>query len=75
MADVEKQTKNYMLFTVNPLLKKIADEGNVKFFEQNEYLEGKKLKLRPFRIKVFLILQQALISLFLQVHLQEMKSD
>ncbi|MGG0261501.1 phage portal protein [Bacillus mycoides] len=46
MADVEKQTKNYMLFTVNPLLKKISDEANVKFFEMNEYLAGQKIEVK-----------------------------
>lgn len=46
MADVEKNTKNYMLFTVRPLLKKIADESNVKFFTMNEYLKGKKIEIK-----------------------------
>ena len=46
MADVEKQTKNYMLFTVKPLLKKLSDEANVKFFEMNEYLLGKKIVVK-----------------------------
>ncbi|WJE24536.1 phage portal protein [Bacillus cereus] len=46
MADVEKQTKNYMLFTVRPLFKKISDEANVKFFEMNEYLLGKKIEVK-----------------------------
>jgi len=46
MADVEKQTKNYMLFTVKPLLKKISDEANVKFFEMKEYLEGQKVEIK-----------------------------
>nr|WP_285846115.1 phage portal protein [Metabacillus idriensis] len=46
MADVEKQTKNYMLFTVKPLLKKLADEGNVKFFTMQEYLAGKKIEIK-----------------------------
>lgn len=46
MADVEKQTKNYMLFTVNPLLKKISDESNVKFFEQKEYLAGQRIEIK-----------------------------
>ncbi|HDR6300257.1 TPA: phage portal protein [Bacillus cereus] len=46
MADVEKQTKNYMLFTVKPLLKKISDEANVKFFEMNEYLLGQKIVIK-----------------------------
>ncbi|WP_409299181.1 phage portal protein [Peribacillus sp. SCS-26] len=41
MADVEKQTKNYMLFTVSPLLKKIKDEADVKFFTKEDYLKGK----------------------------------
>jgi HK97 family phage portal protein len=47
MADVEKQTKNFMMFTVNPLLKKLRDEGNNKFFTKKEYLEGKKLEIKP----------------------------
>ncbi|RWS44115.1 phage portal protein [Bacillus mycoides] len=46
MADVEKQTKNYMLFTVKPLLKKISDEANVKFFEMKEYLEGQRIEVK-----------------------------
>ncbi|PGZ69604.1 MULTISPECIES: phage portal protein [Bacillus] len=46
MADVDKQTKNYMLFTVKPLLKKISDEANVKFFEMNEYLSGQKIVVK-----------------------------
>jgi HK97 family phage portal protein len=46
MADVEKQTKNYMMYTVSPLLKKISDEGNSKFFTKEEYLQGKKLEIK-----------------------------
>lgn len=46
MADVEKQTKNYMFFTVAPLLKKIKEEANVKFFEKKEYLSGKCIEIR-----------------------------
>ncbi|WP_033708388.1 phage portal protein [Bacillus cereus] len=46
MADVEKQTKNYILFTVRPLLKKLSDEANVKFFEMNEYLSGQKIEVK-----------------------------
>ncbi|MES9694273.1 phage portal protein [Bacillus toyonensis] len=46
MADVEKQTKNYMLFTVRPLLKKLSDETNVKFFEMSEYLLGQKIEVK-----------------------------
>lgn len=46
MADVEKQTKNYMMYTVKPLLKKIRDEGNAKFFTKKEYLSGKGIEVR-----------------------------
>ncbi|WP_432352668.1 phage portal protein [Sporosarcina sp. A2] len=46
MADVEKQTKNYMFFTVSPLLKKIKDEANVKFFTMSEYLKGDCIDIR-----------------------------
>jgi HK97 family phage portal protein len=46
MADVEKQTKNYMMYTVSPLLKKISDEGNSKFLTKEEYLQGKKLEIK-----------------------------
>lgn len=46
MADIEKQTKNYMLFTVRPLLKKLSDEANVKFFEMSEYLLGQKIEVK-----------------------------
>src|SRR5699024_7753571 len=46
MADVEKQTKNYMFFSVSPLLKKIKEESDVKFFTKEEYLEGKCIEIR-----------------------------
>jgi HK97 family phage portal protein len=47
MADIEKNTKNYMMFAINPLIKKIKDESNVKFFTQEEYLSGKKVDIKP----------------------------
>lgn len=46
MADVDKQTKNYMFFTVSPFLKKIKDEADVKFFEKKEWLEGQCVEIR-----------------------------
>lgn len=46
MADVEKQTKNYMLFTASPLLKKIKDEADVKFFTKEEFLNGNCIDIR-----------------------------
>lgn len=46
LADVEKQTKNYMMFTVNPFLKKVCDEGNAKFIEKEEFLGGKRIEAK-----------------------------
>ncbi|ALY08063.1 portal protein [Bacillus phage vB_BhaS-171] len=46
MADVEKNTKNYMMFTVKPLLKKIKDEADFKFIEKGEYLRGKRIEIK-----------------------------
>lgn len=40
MADVEKVTKNYMMYTIKPLIKKISDEINAKFIEPNAYFKG-----------------------------------
>ncbi|MFS0878275.1 phage portal protein [Solibacillus isronensis] len=40
MADVEKVTKNYMMYTIKPLVKKISDEINAKFVEPQDYLNG-----------------------------------
>ncbi|MGG0447556.1 phage portal protein, partial [Bacillus mycoides] len=31
---------------VRPLLKKLSDEVNVKFFEEEEYLEGKRIQVK-----------------------------
>jgi HK97 family phage portal protein len=42
MADVEKQTKNYMVFCVNPFLKNVKDEANFKFVSKKDYLEKNK---------------------------------
>lgn len=39
MSDVDAVTKNYMHFTVSPLLQKIVDEMNVKFFTKREFLD------------------------------------
>lgn len=46
MADVERQTKNYMFFTASPLYKKISDELNVKFFTEDEYMNGNCVEIR-----------------------------
>jgi len=46
MADVEKNTKNYMMFTVEALLKKVKDEANAKFFDEKEWLEGNRIETK-----------------------------
>lgn len=46
MADVEKNTKNYMMFTVEALLKKIKDEANAKFFDEDEWLAGNRIETK-----------------------------
>lgn len=46
MADVEKQTKNYKVFTVAPIVKKIDDEANAKFLTKNEYMQGNRVSVR-----------------------------
>lgn len=44
MADVEKVTRNYMTFCIDPFLKKIKDEMNAKVIDKREYLDGYKLE-------------------------------
>ncbi|MBG9510045.1 portal protein [Bacillus thuringiensis] len=63
MADIEKQTKNYMNFTVKPLLKKISDEVNVKFFEMNEYLEGQRVEVKSISYQTIFELAESIDKL------------
>ncbi|MEK4502795.1 phage portal protein [Bacillus sp. FSL R12-0069] len=63
MADIEKQTKNYMNFTVKPLLKKISDEVNVKFFEMNEYLEGQRVEVKSISYQTIFDLAESIDKL------------
>jgi HK97 family phage portal protein len=46
MADVEKQTRNYMTFCIDPIIKKIKDEGDAKFIDKDEYLSGKRMDIK-----------------------------
>lgn len=46
MADIEKPTRNYMTFCIDPLLKKIKDELNGQLFTKNEFLEGQRVDIR-----------------------------
>ena len=63
MADVEKPTKNFLMFTINPLLKKICDEVNAKFFEKEEYLEGKKVEAKAVSYHTIFDLAEAIDKL------------
>lgn len=54
MADVEKVTKNYMLYTIKPLIKKISDEINAKFIDTDDYLNGDMVNVRvPHYLDIF----------------------
>lgn len=46
MAEVENQTKNYMVFTVKPFLKKVQDEATDTFIGKEEFFDGKRIDIR-----------------------------
>lgn len=46
MADVEKITRNYMTFCIDPILKVIEGELNVRFIEKADYLKGDRVNIR-----------------------------
>ena len=46
LAGVKEITKSYTVFTVKPMLKKIRDECNSKFFTMKEYLSGSFLEVK-----------------------------
>lgn len=46
MADVAGQTKNYKMFCINPLSRKISDELTSKFVTKQEYLNGKRITVK-----------------------------
>lgn len=46
IADIKGVTENYMLYCINPLLKKITDEANAKFFEKESVLNGDGLFIK-----------------------------
>lgn len=45
MADLENAMDAYLDFCIKPLVKKIENELNSKFFTQDEFLKGKRIKL------------------------------
>lgn len=50
-AEMGDMAKNYMFFTISPLLKKIKDEADVKFFTKQEWMDGKEVEIKkpPYR--------------------------
>ncbi|KPH76111.1 portal protein [Oceanobacillus caeni] len=46
MADVEKPTRNFMLFCIDPFIKKIGDELNSQLFGKSDYLKDRKMDIR-----------------------------
>ncbi|WP_239745206.1 phage portal protein [Mammaliicoccus sp. F-M27] len=47
MADTKEATKNFMRFGVNPILKQITDEFNIKFFEKEKIIKGEGIFFQP----------------------------
>ena len=59
LADVEKQTDNYMRFCINPLIKFIISEFNGKFFTEKEILNGDGLEANTTPIMIYNIFNSA----------------
>ncbi|MGO1988459.1 phage portal protein [Mammaliicoccus vitulinus] len=47
MADTKEATKNFVRFGVNPILKQITDEFNIKFFEKEKIIKGEGIFFQP----------------------------
>jgi len=52
LAEIEKQTDNFLMFCINPLAELIADEFNKKMYTKQQYLSRTYLKLDTTRMKV-----------------------
>lgn len=59
LADIEKQTDNFIMFAVNPPAEVIADEFNRKMYKKEEYLKRTYLKIDTSKIKVIDIAQMS----------------
>lgn len=59
LADVEKQTDNYMRFCINPLIKFIISEFNGKFFTEKEILNGDGLEANTTPLMIYNIFNSA----------------
>lgn len=63
MADVEKVTKNYLLYTVKPMLKKFSDETNAKFIDKQDFLNGHSIEIQSISYESVFDLAQAVDKL------------
>lgn len=59
LADIEKQTDNYLMFCIKPLVKLLNAEFNRKIYKKKEYLERTYLKIDPTYIKILDIVSMA----------------
>ena len=46
LADLEKPTRNYMVFCIKPLVKKVGDALNYSLIDRDDYLKGQHLEIR-----------------------------
>nr|WP_285839826.1 phage portal protein [Alkalihalophilus marmarensis] len=51
VAEIEKQTKNYMIFCIDPLLQMIKQEFDAKLIEKDDYLIGKEIDVKRIRYR------------------------
>jgi len=59
LADVEKQTDNFLMFCIMPLIELISDEFNRKMYDKKQFIERTYLKMDSSRIKIIDIVQLA----------------
>lgn len=51
MADIEKQTRNYLMFCIDPIVEIIKNELNGQFVSKNDYLKGNQIYVRRPRYR------------------------
>lgn len=59
LADVEKQTDNYLMFRIKPIAELIADEFNRKIYSKQDYLNRTYMKIDTSMIKILDIVDLA----------------
>jgi HK97 family phage portal protein len=59
LADIEKQTDNFLMFCIKPIVSLLNAEFNRKIFKKDEYLERTYLKIDTSRIKILSIVDLA----------------